>query len=63
MQTNLYNSLMTVTALTPHIGYDNAARVAHLAHERGITLREACAELRVLSESDFDKLYKPEEMI
>jgi fumarate hydratase class II len=54
---------MTVTALTPHIGYDNAARVAHLAHERGITLREACAELGVLSEADFDRLYKPEEMI
>ncbi len=63
MQTNLYNSLMTVTALTPYIGYDNAARVAHLAHERGITLREACAELGVLSEADFDRLYKPEEMI
>ena len=63
MQTNLYNSLMTVTALTPHIGYDNAARVAHLAHERGITLREACTELGVLSEADFDSLYKPEEMI
>ncbi len=63
MEDNLRRSLMTVTALTPHIGYENAARVAHLAHESGMTLREACVSLRYLSAEEFDALYHPEDMV
>ncbi len=63
MAENLARSLMTVTALTPHIGYENAARVAHLAHEADITLREACLRLGYLSGEEFDGVYHPERMI
>ncbi len=62
MEENLRRSLMTVTALTPHMGYENAARVAHLAHEANITLREATLRLGYLSAEEFDRLYHPEEM-
>jgi len=55
-------SLMLVTALTPRIGYDRAAEVAHLAKERNISLREACVELGYLSGDDFDKIVVPEAM-
>jgi len=57
------SSLMLVTALSPHIGYDNAAKVAKLAHERGLTLRHACIELGFLKGEDFDRLVRPEKMI
>jgi fumarate hydratase class II len=57
------SSLMLVTALSPHIGYDNAAKVAKLAHEKGITLREACEELGFLKSSEFDRLVRAEKMI
>ena len=63
MRTNLYNSLMTSTALTPYIGYDNTAKAVHLAHEQGITLKEAVLTLGLLSEEKFDKFYRPEEMV
>ena len=63
MRTNLYNSLMTSTALTPYIGYDNTAAAVHLAHEKNITLKEAVLSLGLMSEEDFDKHYRPEEMI
>ncbi len=63
MEENLTRSLMTVTALTPHIGYENAARVAHKAHEENITLREACVSLGYLAAEDFDRLWHPEEML
>lgn len=59
----LTNSLMLVTALNPHIGYDNAAKVAKKAYEERSTLRAACAALGLLSEEKFDALVKPEEMI
>jgi fumarate hydratase class II len=59
----LYESLMLVTALNPHIGYDNAAKVAKKAHHDGTTLKEACVALGVLSAADFDKLVKPETML
>jgi fumarate hydratase class II len=59
----LYESLMLVTALNPHIGYDNAATVAKKAHHDGTTLREACVALGVLSGDDFDRLVKPETML
>jgi fumarate hydratase, class II len=57
------SSLMLVTALSPHIGYDNAAKVAKLAHEKGITLREATKELGFLKPDEFDRLVRPEKMI
>ena len=59
----LESSLMLVTALSPHIGYDNAAKVAKHAHEKGITLRHACVELGFLQGEEFDRLVRPEKMI
>ncbi|MEX2468321.1 MAG: class II fumarate hydratase [Pseudohongiellaceae bacterium] len=56
-------SLMLVTALNPHIGYDNAARAAKLAHEKNITLREAVLELELLSGEQYDELVRPESML
>ncbi len=60
---NLYNSLMLVTALNPHIGYDNAARAAKKAFNDQSSLREAVIKLGFLSAEDFDKYVNPEEMI
>ncbi len=57
------SSLMLVTALSPHIGYDNAAKVAKLAHDKGTTLREACEELGLLKGAEFDRLVRPDKMI
>jgi fumarate hydratase class II len=57
------NSLMLVTALSPHIGYDNAAKVAKKAHHDGTTLREACMALGLLEGEDFDRLVRPEKML
>ena len=59
----MQQSLMLVTALNPHIGYDNAARVAKKAYAENTTLKEAAVSLDLLSASDFDRLVKPEEMI
>jgi fumarate hydratase class II len=59
----LNQSLMLVTALTPHIGYDRAAQAAHKAHHEGKTLREACIELKLMSAEDFDRLVRPEAML
>ncbi len=56
-------SLMLVTALTPMIGYDAAARVASLAHARGITLREAALELGVATADQLDAALRPETMV
>ncbi|AFC72743.1 fumarate hydratase [Rickettsia rhipicephali str. 3-7-female6-CWPP] len=56
-------SLMLVTALNPHIGYDNAAKIAKEAHKHGITLKEAAKKLNLLSEAEFDKIVVPEKMI
>jgi len=60
---NLYNSLMLVTALNPHIGYDKAAEVAKKAFKDKSTLREAIIQLNYLSGEDFDRLVQPEQMI
>lgn len=60
---NLHNSLMLVTALNPHIGYDKAAEVAKKAHKNNKTLRETIVELGYMSGEDFDRLVKPEKMI
>ena len=56
------SSLMLVTALNPHIGYDNAAKIAKKAHEDNSTLREAGVELGILSEDQFAEWVRPEEM-
>ena len=63
MQENLHNSLMLVTALNPYIGYDNAAKTAKLAFREGISLKEACIKLSLLSAEDFDRIVKPENMV
>ncbi len=59
---NLRESLMLVTALNPHIGYDNAAKIAKHAHQKKISLRESAIELGLLTGEKFDALVKPEEM-
>lgn len=59
----LNESLMLVTALNPHIGYDNAAKVAKKAHAEGTTLKQACVALELLSSEEFDRLVRPETMI
>jgi fumarate hydratase class II len=56
-------SLMLVTALNPHIGYDNAAKIAKKAYKENITLKEAAIALSILTAEEFDKYMKPETMI
>ena len=63
IHSNLYNSLMLVTALNPHIGYDKAAEVAKKAHKDNSSLREAIVALGYMSGEDFDRLVQPEKMI
>ena len=63
MKRNLDHSLMSVTALNPYIGYDNAAKAAKHAFENDLTLKEACVELGLLSAEKFDELVHPEQMI
>ncbi len=60
---HLDNSLMLVTALNPHIGYDNAAKIAKTAHENGTTLREEAINLGHLDAKKFDEVVRPEKMI
>ena len=60
---HLENSLMLVTALNPHIGYDNAAKIAKNAHENGLTLRQSAIDLKMLTNEEFDEWVRPEEMI
>ncbi|MDG9730301.1 class II fumarate hydratase [Ignatzschineria sp. RMDPL8A] len=57
------NSLMLVTALNTHIGYDKAAKIAKNAHAKGTTLKESALELGYLTEAQFDEWVKPEEMV
>jgi fumarate hydratase, class II len=59
----LQESLMLVTALNPHIGYDKAAKIAKTAHKEGTTLKEAALKLGFLSAEDFEKWVRPEEMV
>jgi fumarate hydratase class II len=56
-------SLMLVTALNPHIGYDNAAKIAKKAHKEGTTLKQAALELNLLTEEQFAQWVRPEDMI
>ena len=58
----LKDSLMLVTALNQHIGYDDAAKIAKHAHKKGISLKESAVELELLTAEKFDELVKPEEM-
>ncbi|MCB0384476.1 MAG: class II fumarate hydratase, partial [Bdellovibrionales bacterium] len=60
---HLENSLMLVTALNPHIGYDNAAKIAKTAYENNSTLREEAIRLGLLDGEKFDQVVRPEEMI
>ena len=60
---NLYNSLMLITALNPHIGYDKAAEVSKKAYNEKSTLREAIIALDYMSGEDFDRLVQPNKMI
>ena len=57
------SSLMLVTALSPHIGYDNAAKVAKKAHHEGTTLKAACLALGLLKPEEFDRYVVAEKMI
>jgi fumarate hydratase class II len=57
------HSLMLVTALNPHIGYDNAAKVAYKAYTENMTLKDACVALGFLRGEDFDRLVRPEAMV
>ena len=59
----LHDSLMLVTALNPHIGYDKAAKIAKKAHREGTTLKQAAIELQYLTAEEFDSYVKPEEML
>ena len=56
-------SLMLVTALNPHIGYDNAAKIAKKAHKEGTTLKEAAISLGLLTEEQFAEWVRPEDML
>ncbi|MCA1589058.1 MAG: class II fumarate hydratase [Acidobacteria bacterium] len=58
----LKDSLMLVTALNQHIGYDNAAKIAKNAHKKGVSLKESAIELKLLTGEKFDELVKPDEM-
>jgi fumarate hydratase class II len=60
---HLENSLMLVTALNPHIGYENAAKIAKKAHKENKTLREAALELQLLTNEQFDQWVIPANMV
>ncbi|WP_026689582.1 class II fumarate hydratase [Alteribacter aurantiacus] len=63
IENHVKNSLMLVTALNPHIGYEKAAKIAKKAFEEGTTLKESATELGFLTEEEFDSMVKPENMI
>jgi fumarate hydratase class II len=63
IQKHLENSLMLVTALNPHIGYENAAKIAKKAHKENKTLREAAVETGLLTSEQFTEWVKPEDMV
>ena len=59
----LEKSLMLITALNPHIGYENAAKIAKTAHKNGTTLKEEAINLGLLTAEQFDEWVKPEDMV
>ena len=58
----MYESLMLVTALNPHIGYDKAAKIAKTAHKNGTTLKQEVIKAGLIKESDYDKIMSPLKM-
>ena len=60
---NMNKSLMLVTALNPHIGYENAAKIAKLAHKENLTLKEVALKLQLVSEEDFAQWVDPKKMV
>ena len=56
-------SLMLVTVLNPHIGYENAAKIAKTAYKENITLKQAAVKLELVDEDEFDRLVDPEKMV
>jgi fumarate hydratase class II len=60
---NVDESLMLVTALNPHIGYDKAAQIAKNAHKKGLTLKASALALGHVTEQQFDEWVKPEQMV
>ena len=63
IQKHLQNSLMLVTALNEHIGYDKAAKIAKIAFKKNITLKKAALKLKLIDEKEFDKLVNPKKMV
>ncbi len=63
LEKHVNNSLMLVTALNPHVGYEKAAKIAKLAHEKGLTLKEAAMETKYLTEEEFDRFVDPSKMV
>ena len=63
IERNLRDSLMLVTALNPHVGYDNAAKIAKHAYEQNSTLKKAAEDLGLVKPEDFDKWVLPEKMV
>jgi fumarate hydratase class II len=63
IKANLERSLMLVTALAPKIGYDNAAKIAKLAHKNGTTLRDEAVGGGYVTNEEFDAVVRPEKMI
>ena len=59
----LDNSLMLVTALSPKVGYDNAAKIAKKAHKNGTTLKEEAIKSGLISKKDYEKIVNPKKMI
>ena len=59
----LNDSLMLVTALNPHIGYENSAKIAKMAHKNNLSLKEAAMKLNLLTAEEFDRYVKPENMV
>jgi fumarate hydratase class II len=62
IEQNVNNSLMLVTALSPKIGYDKSAKIAHTAHHENLSLREATLKLGYLTGEEFDQIVRPEDM-
>ena len=63
MKENLDRSLMLATALNPHIGYENAAKVVKTAYKENITLKQAAEKLGLMDGEEFDRLIRPETMV
>ena len=63
LKETLNNSLMLVTALSPKVGYDNAAKIAKKAHKNGTTLKEEAIKSGLISEKEYNKIVDPKKMI